>query len=138
MVKNFMAHLVPVQGTNSEGSGTAIFSETYLPGGRVSVFYRATVAGTSSAPTNAALVGKATPNDRGFTPQMALPKLKLTSSRDKEPGGSLTGLYEVKTAAPDALFVTRLLSTGKGEAGLIVMTSRFPNGELYGALVPVQ
>jgi hypothetical protein len=134
MIANYVAHLAPAPGTGSKASGTAIFSEAYLPGGKVSVFYAATVAGTSSAPTNAALVGKA----RAFTPRAALPQLKLVLSRDKETGGSIRGLYEIDGAARDALLAKRLLSTGDGEAGIVVATARFPQGELYGALVPVR
>jgi hypothetical protein len=138
MVMNYVASLTPAEGANSQGTGTAIVSETHLPGGKVSVFYAATVAGTSGAPTNAALVSGPTPRERTFRIQSALPKLQLRSSRDKKTGGSLTGLYEVNTAVPKALFATRLMAAGAGESGIVVTTSRFPNGELYGALVPVQ
>jgi hypothetical protein len=138
MVKNYVAHLAPIEGSHSKGSGTAIVSETYLPGGKVSVFYATTVANTLGPPTNAALVGKSVPKVHTFTPRTALPQLKLRFSRDQETGGSLTGLYVVKSAAPNALFATRLLSTGNGGAGFVVTTKRFPDGELYGALVPVR
>jgi hypothetical protein len=39
---------------------------------------------------------------------------------------------------PTARFATRLFDAGNGESGIVVTTSRFPNGELYGALVPVR
>jgi hypothetical protein len=127
-VANFVAHLAP-RDSDSAGSGTAILSETYLPDGKVSVFYAATVAGTSGGPTNAALVGNPTLKARAFTPRLALPQLKLSSSRGKETGGSLTGLYDVNSAAPDALFATRLLSTGKASR-IVVTTSRFQTASL--------
>ena len=136
-VANYVAHLAPAAGSGAHGSGTAIVSETYLPNGKISVFYAATVAGTSGAPTNAALVGGRAPQARVFRARAALPRLKLRTSRDKEMGGSLSGLYEVSSAAPNALFAARLLSKGDGEAGIVVTTSRFPKGELYGVLVPV-
>jgi hypothetical protein len=133
-VANYIAHLAPAGGADSKGSGTAILSETYLPGGKVSVFYAATVAGTSGALTNAALVGNPAPT----APRMALPHLKLRFSRDRQTGGSFSGVYDINSAAPNALSAARLLSAGNGEAGLVVTTTRFPNGELYGALVPVR
>jgi CHRD domain len=133
-VANYIAHLAPALGADSKGSGTAIFSETYLPGGKVSVFYAATVAGTSGALTNAVLVRNPAPT----APRMTLPHLKLRFSRDRQTGGSLSGIYDINSTAPNALSVARVLSAGSGEAGLVVTTSRFPNGELYGALVPVR
>lgn len=133
-VANYVAYLAPIAGSNSKASGTAIFSETYLPGGKVSVSYAVTVAETSGAPTGAALATNPAPKAR----RMALPKLKLRFSRDKETGGSLTGLYEVNSAAPDAVLVTRHPTSVQSEAGLVVTTSRFPNGELYGVLMPVR
>ncbi|SEC95166.1 CHRD domain-containing protein [Rhizobiales bacterium GAS191] len=134
-IMNYVAHLAPAEGTKSNGSGTAILSETYLPGGRVSVLYVGTVAGTSGAPTNAALAGG--PASKAvFSRKMALPQLKLRFSRDKKTGGSLSGFYEVKSAARDALLATRL--EGNGAVGIVVTTSRFPKGELYGALEPVR
>ena len=140
-VSNYVAHLAPAQGAASKGTGTAILSEVHLPDGKISVFYAATVAGTSGTPVNAALVGvpaKPAPKARAFTLQMALPDLKLRVTRNKENGGSLSGLYRVDSAAPNALFAARLLSLGNKEAGIVVTTSRFPNGEVYGAFEPVR
>lgn len=137
-VSNYVVNLAPVEGTDSKGSGTAVVSETHLPGGKVSVSYAATVAGTAGAPTNAALVNGPTPKARAFTERSALPKMQLRSARDKKTGGSLKGTYKINSAEPSALFATRLVAAGKGESGMVVTTSRFPNGELYGALVPVQ
>ena len=140
MVKfvNYVAHLAPMQGVDSKGSGTAIYSETYLPNAKVSVFYAATVAGTSGALASAGLVGDTSPNAHLFTQRQALPKLKLVLSHDTNTGGSFSGLYEVQSSAPNALLATPLQSKGNGAAGIVVTTSRFPRGELYGALVPVR
>lgn len=137
MVSNFVVNLAPAEGVDSKGTGTAVVSETHLPGGKVAVFYAATVAGTSGAPTNAALVSGATPQARTFTTQSALPKLQLRSARDRRTGGSLAGAYEVNRATPTARFATRIMAASAGESGFVVTTSRFPKGELYGALVPV-
>jgi hypothetical protein len=135
---NFLANLAPAQGAESKGSGTAIFSETSLPSGKTSVFYAATVAGTSGAPTNIALVGGAEPAARKFTRQLALPQLTLSPSSDRTTGGSLRGLYQANRAAPNALLATTLMSKGGGQPGIVITTTRFPNGELYGALIPVR
>jgi hypothetical protein len=138
MVANYVVNLAPLPGVDSRGNGTAVVSETNLPNGKTSVFYAATVAGTSGAPTNAALGGTATPAERAFTPQAALPQLKLNLSRDRQTGGSLSGTYQVETAAPNALLASRILRTNNGQPGLVIATGRFPKGELYGDLVPVQ
>lgn len=137
-VSNYTARLAPAEGADSKGSGTAIVSEAHLPGGKVSVFYAATVAGTSGTPTNAALVNGPTPKARAFTERSALPKMQFRLSRDRKTGGSLAGAYEINTAVPTARFATRLFEAGNGESGIVVTTNRFPNGELYGALVPVR
>ena len=47
-----VAHLAPRAGSDSQGSGTAVLSETYLPAGKVSVFYTLTVAGTTGGMTH--------------------------------------------------------------------------------------
>jgi hypothetical protein len=44
----------------------------------------------------------------------------------------------VDSADPKALFVKRLGSTANGQIGIVVSTKRFPDGELFGALVPVR
>ncbi len=137
MIANYVAHLAAVPGSGSKGTGTAVVSETYLPGGKVSVFYAATVAGTSGAPARAGIVAGESANAIRFTPQMAMPRLQLLLSDDKASGGSLRGTYEVDSAKPDALFAKRLLSAGSGEVQFVVTTSGFPAGELYGTLVPV-
>jgi hypothetical protein len=138
MVANYVVNLAPLPSVDSKGNGTAVVSETYLPKGKTSVFYAATVAGTTSAPTNASLGGTATPAERAFSPQAALPQLKLNLSRDRQTGGSLSGSYQVNTAAPNALLASRVLRESNGQSGLVIATGRYPKGELYGALVPVK
>ncbi len=138
MVMSFVAHLAPIEGSDSKGAGTAIVSETYLPGGKTSVFYAATVADTAGAPTNFALVGGAAPTRDALATRWSLPELKLTRSRNSETGGSLSGVYEVNPAIPNPLLATRLMSANNGQSEIVVATSRFPHGELYGALVPVR
>jgi hypothetical protein len=137
-VANFVAHLTSRKGSDSKGTGTAVLSEIYLPGGKVSVFYASTVADTAGAPTNAGLAVSQTPEAHPFTPRMALPKFQLLSSREDATGGSFQGRFDVNRAEPDALFLQRLLSDGKSEVGIVITTSRFPDGELYGTLVPVR
>jgi hypothetical protein len=139
MVMNYTVNLAPLPGVDSKGNGTAVVSETYLPGGKTTVFYAATVADTSGAPTNAALGGAPNPAAAAaFTPQTALPQLKVTLSRDRQTGGSLSGIYQINTAAPNALLASRVLRASNGQSGLVIATSRFPKGELYGALVPIK
>jgi hypothetical protein len=138
MVMSFVAHLAPIEGSDSKGAGTAIVSETYLPGGKTSVFYAATVADTSGAPTSVALAGGPAPTREALATRLALPKLQLSRSRNREAGGSLSGVYEVNSAIPNPLLATHLMSANNGQSGIVVTTSRFPQGELYGALVPVR
>jgi hypothetical protein len=138
MVMSYVAHLAPIEGSQSKGSGTAVVSETYLPGGRTSVFYAATVADTSGAPTSVALVGGPAPSPEALATRLSLPELKLSKSRNGATGGSLSGVYVVNSSIPNPLLATRLMSANKGQSGIVVTTSRFPHGELYGALVPVR
>ena len=102
------------------------------------MFYAATVASTSGAPTNVAMVSGPTPQARTFTAAAALPKLQLRSAPSRKTGGSLTGAYEIDREKPSAPLASRLIASARGEVGLVVTTSRYPNGELYGALVPVR
>jgi hypothetical protein len=138
MVADYTVNLAPLPGIDSKGSGTAVVSETYLPHGKTSVFYAATVAGTAGAPTNASLGAAPAAAERAFTPQSALPQLKLNLSRDRQTGGSLSGGYQVDRAAPNALLASRVLRESNGQSGLVIATGRYPKGELYGALVPVK
>ena len=138
MVMSYIVHLAPAAGAESKGTGTAVVSETYLPGGKTAVFYAATVADTSGAPTNVAFIAGPTPTPHALASRLSLPQLKLTTPHNKETGGSLSGVYTVNNDSPNALLATRLLGLNKGQSGFVVTTSRFPNGELYGALVPVR
>jgi hypothetical protein len=138
-VRNFVAHLTPAR-PGASGVGTAVVSEVHLPQGRVSVFCEVTVAGTSGAPRGAALVGvtaEAARAPRTFNRESALPELQLRSSRTAANGGTLSGSYEVARELPDALLASRILTEGSSEVGIVISTSRFTDGELYGALNPV-
>jgi hypothetical protein len=138
-VRNFVAHLAPAPGVESRGAGTAVVSEVHFPDGRVSVFYRFTVAGTNGPPRNAALVGVSAtePLPRRRPGENVLPKPRLLPSRAPATGGTITGEYEVNRSRPDALFPTKVLSAENREIGIVVSTSRFPQGELFGVLKPV-
>jgi hypothetical protein len=135
---NYLAHLEPVRDSESKGTGTAIVSEVYLPGGKVSVFYAATVAGTSGPPVKAGFAVDQAASTHPFAPRLALPKLELLSPREERAGGSFQGLFEVDSAEPGALFVKPLTSAGHGEVEIVITTSRHPDGELFGILVPVR
>jgi hypothetical protein len=140
-VRNFVAHLGPAPGADARAGGTAVLSEVHFADGRVSVFYQVTVAGTSGMPRSAALVG--VPAIKGAAPlkflsRNTLPKLRLLPSRASATGGTMTGQYEVNRKQSDAIFATKLLSVGRGEIGIAVSTSRFPDGELYGIFKPVR
>lgn len=137
MVSNYTVDLKPAAGTDSKGTGTAVVSETHLPGGKTAVFYAATVADTSGTPANAAIVSGRSPDLRNFEIKSVLPLDEVRSPPQKTTGGSLSGAYEVSSAQPARLTATRLMAAGKGESGLLVTTSRYPNGELYGVLTPV-
>jgi hypothetical protein len=139
---NYVAHLTSTKGSDSKGTGTAVLSEIHLPGGKVAVFYALTVEGASGMPTNASLVAvseKSPISARVFSKRMALPGLRLSGFRGKGAmGGTVSGSYEVTSNKRNAPLVARLLSTGSKEVGIVVTTRRFPMGEFYGALVPVQ
>jgi hypothetical protein len=136
-VSNFVARLAPLPGTNANGRGTAVVSETYLPGGTIAVFYALTTAGTSGVPTNATFASSAPSPARPVTSKLLLPKPRVRTSRDPA-GGTLTGSYNVNVAARDALYASRFVAAANGHAGLVVTTARFPGGELFGELVPVR
>jgi hypothetical protein len=136
-VANYISHLVPIRGTDSKGTGTAILSETYLPGGKVAVFYALTVAGTSSAPTRAVLTGNAIPKASSLSALISLPPTEQWQSRDKT-GGSLSGSYDINATAPSSMSTLRLLSVEHPKIRLVVITGRFRTGELYGDLKPVR
>jgi hypothetical protein len=138
-VSSYVARLVPAEGTKSAGSGTAVVSEVFLPGGKVSVFYAATVTGTASEPVAAGVVGvpiKPPPKPPAF---LRLPALKLRPSRAAKNGASLSGSYETDQTGRKQPLVTRLLGAGDNKAvDLVVATGRFRAGELRGVLEPVR
>jgi hypothetical protein len=139
MVTNYVAHLAPGAGVDSKGAGTAILSETHLPGGKVSVFFAATVSTPSGVLKAAGLVGDAAGKRRGFLEAgSALPQLKVSYSGDPAAGGSMSTLYVADAAKPGMPITARLMKTGDGGIGVVVATSKYPAGELYGVLVPVR
>ncbi len=134
-VTNFVATLAPA--AKGTGTGTAVLSEVHFADGRVGVFYRVTVAGTSGAPQAVALTGVPTtapPAARQprFSVKNALPQARTLVSRSAATGGTLTGDYQVRRDSVEAPLATRLLSAGDREVAVSVRTSRFPEGELYG------
>jgi hypothetical protein len=136
---NYTVHLAPLPGTRSKGTGTAVYSETFLPNGKVSVFYAGTVADTSGPPVAAALGTRRTVADpavRSF--DASLPELKLKLSHNASTGGSFSGVFEIEGAAHTGHLNTPLVQTLEPEAGIVITTGRFPSGELFGPLVPVR
>jgi hypothetical protein len=100
MVTNYVAHLAPDAGVDSQGAGTAILSETHLPGGRVNVFFAATVSTPAGVVKAAGLVADMKGKHRGLG--AALPQLKVSRSADPAAGASLAALYVAPEARSDA------------------------------------
>jgi len=139
-VRNFVAHLAPAPNSKSRGAGTAVLSEVHFADGRVSVLYEITVAGTSGAPKSAELVRVPAAADRSqlrFLSRNALPRLRLLPSRAAAAGGTMTGEYEASRQQRNALTVTGLQAVDNAETGVVVSTSQFPEGELFGVFKPV-
>ena len=136
-VANFVAQLAPVRGSSSHGSGTAVVSETLLPGGKIGVFYALTIAGTSGVPMQAAFVRNLAHSVARVAPEMVLPRAEVRASRDRT-GGALTGAYDVDAAGSKAPFASRIIRDGRTTVGLVVSTARFPHGELAGDFLPVR
>jgi hypothetical protein len=137
-VTSYIAHLAPGAGVDSKGAGTAILSETHLPGGKVSVFFAATVSTPAGVLKSAGLVSDVGGKHRGFTPDAALPRLEVSYSGDKTAGGSLSTLYVANEAKPGVPLAAHLVKMGNGKVGVIVATSKYPAGELFGVLVSVR
>jgi hypothetical protein len=133
-VRNFVAHLAAAPGVDSHGAGTAVLSEVHYGGGRVAVFYRLTVADTSGAPKSAALAARHAAGK--LLRRNVLPKLTLLTSRTAPTGATMTGQYETYGKRGDAPFVTRLAAEG-ADIGIVVATTRFADGELFGVFKPV-
>lgn len=139
-VRNFVAHLAPAPNVDSRGTGTAVLSEVHFADGRVSVLYEVTVAGTSGTPKSAELVRVPATADRSrlrFLSRNALPRLRLLPSHAATTGGTMTGEFEVDRQRSNRLTVSGLQAADNAETGVVVSTSRFPEGELFGVFKPV-
>lgn len=138
-VRNYVGHLTPGRGRESGGTGTVVLSETYLPGGRVEVFYQLTVSGTTDVPTGASIVpvpsGADIQNLRPTEPSR-LTRMRLLSQPNERRGSTWEGTFTTRAgtgAAP--LWLRR---EGTPERSLIVTTRRYPQGELFGVLREVR
>jgi hypothetical protein len=136
-ISNYTAELVPASGGNAGGSGTAVVSETYLPGGKVAVFYAATIANTSGPPVSVILTGAPPVPARPLTAP-PLPRATVLSAPGASSGGTITGSYQADAASPRTMLASRLARTPNGRAMVVVTTNRFRGGELVGNLVPVR
>lgn len=137
--RDFVARLAPAPARGATGEGTAILTETYLPGDRVAVEYSVTVAGTSGAPEAAALVGLATSADvtaARFSRPGQLLNVRRTIGKTAPRGGTFDGSYVTRRGSR-APVLKALIDQARTPA-VAVRTSRFPNGELVGVLVPVE
>jgi hypothetical protein len=140
-VRNFVANLTAV--AKGSGTGTAVLSEIHFADGRVGVFYRVTVAGTSGAPQAVSLSGVPDTDRPAAQPTAALapralPQPRVLPSKAATPGGTLTGEYQVRPNSTDAPLATRMLAANAKDVSIAVRTTRFPNGELQGVFRPVQ
>jgi hypothetical protein len=136
---SYVAQLQPAPGSKTKGTGTAVLSQVFLPGGKMAVFYALTVANTSGPPTGVALAGP-TP---GTANQIVLPPLAPGPVRAEvgtATGGTLSNKFQLSqaTRGTQERLAVRLASLPTTAAGLVVGTSRAPNGELYGTLMPVR
>jgi hypothetical protein len=129
--KNYVADLSPRGG--GKGGGTAVVSETYMPDGKITVDYAATVTGLTAAPTSVALG----PAKAGGGKKRFLPNVKLRFARDRNSGGSLRGQYTVDANAPDAALPSNP-EPGQTAAGFVISTVQSPDGAVEGELVPVE
>lgn len=136
-IANYTAQLGPASGATSDGNGTAIVSETYLPGGKVTVFYAATVANTSGPPVSVTLTGVPPAPTRPLA-AAALPRASVRSAAPSAHGGTITGNYQAGAANPGMPLASRLSSAANAAPRLVVTTDRFRGGELVGTLVPVR
>ncbi len=137
--RSYIAKLVPSDTAGASGEGTAILSETYLPGDRVAVEYSITVAGTSGVPQDAALVG--VPQNQSAASIRFLSAGRLAGAEKALNGktrvGSFSGTYVVSRSSNKSIFAERLFVAGARTPGIAIRTSRFPKGELTGVFVPV-
>jgi len=142
-VRNYVARLAPVPGTPvtpATGEGTAVLSETFLPGNRVAVQYSVTVAGTSGPPEAMSLAG-VNASDPGaaarFLNAARLPSVLRILSNRARGGGTFSGRYVARRADRSAVLAVNLLGTNRAPA-IAVRTGRFPRGELSGVFMPVE
>jgi hypothetical protein len=131
---SFVATMAGLERKAPRASGTAMGSETYMADGKVVVLYAATVAGLSSPPVGAALAAGPSPKDE----RIPLPNLKIRYAPEEGGGGSLSAEYETDGNAANAPLISRLRKAGHDGAGLVVMTKKFPEGEVYGVLKPLR
>lgn len=135
--RNYLAHLTPAAERDTSGAvGTAVVSEVHLPNGRVSLFYRVTVASTRGRPQRASLVGVAARADtstRGFLRVPASRTLVALPGRPRGSGGTLTAEFQVAARQRPSL-VPSLLARDRQGIGIVVRTDAVPTGELYGSL----
>jgi hypothetical protein len=143
-VRNYTARLMPNQVPGAAGEGTAVLSETYLPGGKIAVEYSVTVAGTAGAPEAAALVSApraSMAKGARFLTASQLPDIRVSEGAEPggagKGGGSFNGAYTVAQVGPRALIAGAFLRAGNAPV-ITVRTSRFPDGELSGVFVPVE
>ena len=126
---NYTVDLADAKG--GKASGTAVLTEVHVAPSKTVVFYTATVANGSGAPSRVSLLA---PPARTFTADLALPGLKVSGVGAT--GGTLTGSYDVEGERGGPLVAT-LLSTG-AKVGIVITTERHPDGELVGTLEQVR
>jgi hypothetical protein len=138
-VRNYIARLAPAPGAPGAGEGTAVLSETYLPGGRVGVQYSVTVAGTSGPPDDASLTGVTRQPEvtARFLRSARLPVALRAFSARARGGGTFSGRYVASRTDKSAVLAVKLLDPQHVPA-ITVKTGRFPRGELVGIFMPVE
>jgi hypothetical protein len=132
---NYVARLRPAAGSTGKGSGTAVLSEVFLPGGKTAVFYTLTVANTSGSPTGVSLAGRSPTTAQ----PIALP-LPAHAAPHTATGGTVTNQFRIALAEArtEKLLAARLSSLATTPTDLVVATSHVPKGELSGTLMLVR
>jgi hypothetical protein len=138
----FVAELSTPGSKGQRATGTAIFTETYMPGGKVAVTYLMTVAGLSGPATGAVLAASPSPGDERVNLPHGKDKAdtQYESAKRISPAqcGSLDGVVEVDAEGPAAPLISRLRDAGHDQAGIAVMTANSPRGEVFGVLKPIK
>jgi hypothetical protein len=140
-IRNFIAPLLPRPGSGGTGEGTAVLSETYLPGGRVEVEFSVTVAGTTGEPQAISLGSAPQASLFVSTRFLASGRLPLDAKGPgvrRRGGGTFTGRYVARTAAERAQLTASSLMSAANAPTVAVRTTRFPEGELIGVFRPVE